>query len=300
MKKSKRGLWILGFLCVMVSGIVLSNSKSRAKTVIYPTVASGEQVKESNNCVIDYSNTADGYVMVKFKKALGPTLKCVVTTGGQALNDGYKYTLSVNKYQVIPLTEGNTAYTIYLLYEVGGRYAMEMTLKVNVEMTDQFEPYLRPNQFVNYTKSTKVVKKAASITKNCKNDLAKVKKVYNYVIKNYKYDKKLAKTVKPGYVPNLNKIYKKKKGICFDYAALMSAMLRSQRIPTKLEVGYSGDVYHAWISCYVDEIGWVDNIIEFDGKNWSIMDPTLAANNSASDVKKYVGNGKNYVTKYTY
>ena len=300
MKKSNRGLWIFGFLCVMVSGIVLSNSKSRAKTVIYPTVASGEQVKESNNCVIDYSNTADGYVMVKFKKALGPTLKCVVTTGGQALNDGYKYTLSVNKYQVIPLTEGNTAYTIYLLYEVGGRYAMEMTLKVNVEMTDQFEPYLRPNQFVNYTKSTKVVKKAASITKKCKNDLAKVKKVYNYVIKNYKYDKKLAKTVKPGYVPNLNKIYKKKKGICFDYAALMSAMLRSQRIPTKLEVGYSGDVYHAWISCYVDEIGWVDNIIEFDGKNWSIMDPTLAANNSASDVKKYVGNGKNYVTKYTY
>lgn len=44
----------------------------------------------------------------------------------------------------------------------------------------------------------------------------------------------------------------------------------------------------------------MDNIIEFDGKNWSIMDPTLAANNSASDVKKYVGNGKNYVTKYTY
>ena len=77
------------------------------------------------------------------------------------------------------MAEGNTAYTIYLLYEVGGRYAMEMTLKVNVEMTDQFGPYLRPNQFVNYTKSTKVVKKAASITKNCKNDLAKVKKVYN-------------------------------------------------------------------------------------------------------------------------
>ena len=66
----------------------------------------------------------------------------------------------------------------------------------------------------------------------------------------------------------------------------MSAMLRSQRIPTKLEVGYSGDVYHAWISCYVDEIGWVDNIIEFDGKNWSIMDPTLAANNSAWEMER--------------
>ena len=301
MKKSKRGLWILGFLCVMVSGIVLSNSKSRAKTVIYPTVASGEQVKESNNCVIDYSNTADGYVMVKFKKALGPTLKCVVTTGGQALNDGYKYTLSVNKYQVIPLTEGNTAYTIYLLYEVGGRYAMEMTLKVNVEMTDQFEPYLRPNQFVNYTKSTKVVKKAASITKNCKNDLAKVKKVYNYVIKNYKYDNKLAKTVKPGYVPTLNKIYKKKKGICFDYAAVMTAMLRSQGVPTKLIVGYTGNAYHAWINVYSKKKGRISKMIYFNGKKWKLMDPTFASTSKSSkSIMKYIGNGRNYKEKLSY
>ena len=240
MKKSKRGLWILGFLCVMVSGIVLSNSKSRAKTVIYPTVASGEQVKESNNCVIDYSNTADGYVMVKFKKALGPTLKCVVTTGGQALNDGYKYTLSVNKYQVIPLTEGNTAYTIYLLYEVGGRYAMEMTLKVNVEMTDQFGPYL-------------------------------------------------------------NKIYKKKKGICFDYAAVMTAMLRSQGVPTKLIVGYTGNAYHAWINVYSKKKGRISKMIYFNGKKWKLMDPTFASTSKSSkSIMKYIGNGRNYKEKLSY
>ena len=92
-------------------------------------------------------------------------------------------------------------------------------------------------------------------------------------------------------MPNLNKIYKKKKGICFDYAALMAAMLRSQRIPTKLQVGYAGEAYHAWISCYVDEIGWVDNIISFDGKDWSLMDPTLAANNDDDTVKDYIGAG---------
>lgn len=44
-------------------------------------------------------------------------------------------------------------------------------------------------------------------------------------------------------------------------------MLRSQRIPTRLEVGYMGDVYHAWISIYTKETGWVNGIIEFDGKN---------------------------------
>lgn len=136
--------------------------------------------------------------------------------------------------------------------------------------------------------------------KECYSDLDVVTQIYNFVIKNISYDKKKAENVPYGYTPDPDETLDTGKGICFDYAALMSAMLRSQRIPTKLEVGYSGDVYHAWISCYVDEIGWVDNIIEFDGKNWSIMDPTLAANNSASDVKKYVGNGKNYVTKYTY
>ena len=148
---------------------------------------------------------------------------------------------------------------------------------------------------------SKCVKKGESLAeKDCYSDLDVVTQIYNFVIKKISYDKKKAENVPYGYTPDPDETLDTGKGICFDYAALMSAMLRSQRIPTKLEVGYSGDVYHAWISCYVDEIGWVDNIIEFDGKNWSIMDPTLAANNSASDVKKYVGNGKNYVTKYTY
>ena len=80
----------------------------------------------------------------------------------------------------------------------------------------------------------------------------------------------------------------------------MAALLRSQGIPTKLQIGYSGDAYHAWISVYLTEIGWVDDIIEFDGKSWSLMDPTLAAGNSRSSIKKYIGDGDNYTVKYSY
>lgn len=300
--RGKKIAGILLSLAVIVAGLPVTNgTQSSAKTVIYPTVASGEQVKENDNCVIDYSNVGDGYVMVKFKKALGPTLKCVVTTGNQALNDGYKYTLSQNSFQVIPLTEGNANYHIYMLYEVGGRYATELTLELNVTITDQFGPYLRPNQFVNYNKNTKVVKKAASITKKCKTDLAKVKKVYNYVIKNYKYDKKLAASVKPGYTPNLNKIYSKKKGICFDYAAVMTAMLRSQGVPTKLVVGYTGNAYHAWINVYSKKKGRISKMIYFNGKKWKLMDPTFASTSKSSkSIMKYIGNGKNYKEKLSY
>ena len=93
---------------------------------------------------------------------------------------------------------------------------------------------------------------------------------------------------------------KTQKGICFDYASLMTALLRSQGIPTKLMVGYSGTVYHAWISVYLEETGWVDNVIQFNGTSWSLMDPTLAASNSATDVKKYIGTGENYTVCYWY
>jgi len=50
----------------------------------------------------------------------------------------------------------------------------------------------------------------------------------------------------------------------------------------------------------VDEIGWVNGIIEFDGTSWSLMDPTFAANSSESSLKKFIGDGSNYTVKYVY
>jgi transglutaminase-like putative cysteine protease len=57
----------------------------------------------------------------------------------------------------------------------------------------------------------------------------------------------------------------------------MTAMLRSQGIPTKLVIGYAGDIYHAWISVYTEEKGWIENAIEFHGNEWVRMDPTFAS-----------------------
>ena len=88
----------------------------------------------------------------------------------------------------------------------------------------------------------------------------------------------------------------KKSGICFDYAALMTAMLRTQGIPTKLVVGYAGSVYHAWISTYTEETGWVNNIIYFDGNNWKLMDPTFAS----SGHETYTADSSHYSAKFYY
>lgn len=92
-----------------------------------------------------------------------------------------------------------------------------------------------------------------------------------------------------------------RKGICFDYAALMTAMLRSQDIPTKLVIGYTGSLYHAWVDVYIESVGWVDNFIYFDGQKWSLMDPTFVSTSGHSEeIKQYVGNASNYQAKYSY
>ena len=49
-----------------------------------------------------------------------------------------------------------------------------------------------------------------------------------------------------------------------EFVLTMAAVMRqpcscSQDIPTKLVVGYTGDVYHAWVDVYIKEMGWVDN-----------------------------------------
>ena len=130
-------------------------------------------------------------------------------------------------------------------------------------------------------------------------DLDAVADIYHYVIGHVAYDLEKAETVAAGYLPDVDETLRSGKGICFDYASLTAAMLRSQNIPTRLEIGYSGDIYHAWISVYTEETGWIDRLIEFTSGGWTRMDPTLAAgNDSSSAALKYVGDGSNYTTQY--
>ena len=122
-----------------------------------------------------------------------------------------------------------------------------------------------------------------------------------WVVDNFTYDYDKAATVQSGYLPVVDTVLATKKGICFDYAAVMTAMLRSQNIPCKLVVGYAGETYHAWINVYVDGVGWIDKAIYFDGQNWTLMDPTFTSTgNRSQSIMQYVTDSTNYTQKYAY
>ncbi len=260
--------------------------------------APGILVKSSEKAVIDYSNTKDGYVMVCYKVPTDKKLKAQV----QGPSTTYTYNLTPEKWAAFPLSDENGSYKITVFQNTtDSKYAAVISLTVSVQMTDEFAPFLRANQYVDFDAAPKSVAKAAQLTAGITDPLKKVEKVYDFVVGNLTYDTELAATVKTGYLPELDKVLEKRKGICFDYAALMTGMLRSQGVPTKLVVGYAGTVYHAWISVWSEADGWIDGVIWFDGDSWQRMDPTFASSGGgSSDMIDYIGDGSNYTPIYFY
>ena len=282
---------------IEAEAVALSSSPAAISTLLLPE-ASGKTVKKNDKAIIDYSNTTDGYVMAQFTAAADKRL--VVQTAGPSTT--YTYNLTAGEWETFPLSDGNGTYKVTVLENVSGKkYAVVLSASFKVTLKDEFAPFLRPNQYVDYTDASKTIEKAAELTKNVTDPLEKVEKIYDFVVNNLTYDKAKAQTVQSGYLPVLDDVLAAKKGICFDYASLMAGMLRSQSVPCKLVVGYAGKAYHAWINVWTEETGWIDGVIYFDGSAWQRMDPTFASSGKGSEsIMKYIGDGSNYTVCYLY
>jgi hypothetical protein len=260
--------------------------------------ASGVKVAEGGGARIDYSNSKDGYVMVRYDSV--SSLKLKVQVKGPSTT--YTYNLKPQQWTAFPLSDQNGEYRITVCVNVSGtKYAVILSTGFTAQMTDEFAPFLRSNQYVDILSAPQTAAKAQQLTAGKTDPLEKVEAVYDFVVGTLSYDWQLAANVQSGYLPVLDQVLASQKGICFDYAALMTGMLRSQGVPTKLVVGYAGQAYHAWISVYTQETGWVDGVIYFDGASWHRMDPTYASTGgSNSDILDYIGDGTNYTAKYFY
>ncbi len=260
--------------------------------------ASGVKVYGNADASIDASNATEGYVMVKYTGDAAKVRMLIETPAGNT----YNYLMALDgQYDVYPLSEGSGTYKIGVYENLhDDQYAAAFTQSVNVTLKDEYSMFLYPNAYVDFNSNSEAVKKGLVLASGANSDLDVVRNVYHYVIKNVSYDYDKAATVQSGYIPTVDETLATGKGICFDYASLMGAMLRSQGIPTRLEIGYAGTEYHAWISVYTKETGWIDKIIQFDGNNWTLMDPTLGSYASNSTVKKYLEDDNYYQLKYKY
>lgn len=278
-----------------VSSDTAPTAGTRGSTpVSYIGSADGLETYGNDSVTIDTSHKEEGYVMVSYT---GNSEKVKFQLTGP---DEVTYTYNLQDgYETFPLTAGNGSYTMGIFENIEGTsYSTLFTQSIEVNITDELKPFLYANQYVNFGPDSSTAKTGEELAYSANSDLEVVENVYNYIISNFTYDYDKAKTVPKGYLPVVDEILNIKTGICFDYAAVMATMLRTQNIPTRLEVGYMLEEYHAWISIYLEDTGWINGIIEFDGTEWKLMDPTFAS--SSKKPQDFIMETDKYLTKYVY
>ena len=239
-----------GAVIAVAMAVLLTLLAVAASVAIYPE-ASGTVRYESGGAVLDASNANQGYVMVRMSSS--KMLKVRITGDNQ-----YTYDLDGDgEYDVYPLQDGSRDYTVVVYQQVqGNSYSQVLSRTVRAEMSDENAPFLSPNRYSWYTQDSAVVQLGAEICAGLTSDQEKVQAVYNYITSNMIYDYMAAMMVaagqQTGYVPDLDEVLETKMGICFDFAAMMCALLRSQGIPTQMVMGYADAMYHAWNNVYID------------------------------------------------
>ena len=249
-----------------------------------------------NDGSIDVSRVDDGVVLAEAVSAA--KLKFVVMAGEMT----YAYDLPSDGTPITcPINMGDGFYEFAIMRNTGGNnYVETNSCTSEVHLTSEFAPFSQPNVFCSYTDSSACVKKAREVVADAQNQGDAVRAVCNYVVQNVSYDTQKAEQLSSstGYIPNPDDTLESGKGICFDYASLGAAMLRSIGIPTKIVTGYVSpeELYHAWIMVYIDG-SWKSAQFSVDPQSWSRVDLTFA---SDSESVNFVGDGKTYTERYVY
>ena len=251
---------------------------------------------EQNDGAIDTSNVSKGLVFAEATS--GSRLKFLVESGDMS----YNYDLPNDGTPIAcPINMGNGSYSFSSMRNTGGNSYVETTsTTADVTLESEFIPFTQPNMYCNYSDSSACVTKAREIVADAQNQGDAVRAVCSYIVDNVDYDVDKAKELSSttGYVPNPDETFSTNKGICFDYASLGAAMLRSVGIPTKIVTGYVSpeDLYHAWISVYIDG-SWTSAKFSVNPQSWSRVDLTFGADSESTG---FVGDGKTYTERYIY
>ena len=244
---------------------------------------------------IDTSHVSEGYVAASATNSA--RLKFQVVRGDAS----YNYDLPGDGTPIVcPLNMGSGTYTFRIMQNTSGNNYVEIaSAQANVQMADEFEPYLRPNQFCSFTDSSQCVQQARQLAADAVNEGDVVRAVYQWVVGNitYDYDKAAELANATGYIPDPDATLAARSGICFDYASLSAAMLRSLGIPCQVITGYVApdQLYHAWNMVYINGT-WVSVEFSINPDEWTRMDLTFAAAGSGSNT----GDGTGYTDRYVY
>ena len=228
-----------------------------------------EVIYNDKDLVIDASSLSEGYFLAFTMNPTSHRLKLRVVKDGTTLD----YNLNGNgDYEVFPLQLGSGNYDISLYENVTGKkYSSAGKITVSVNLVSESEPFLYPNQYVDYEQVTNAVIESGLLCTG-QSPAQVYDSVCNYMANNFAYDYVRAKSVGAEVLPDIEDSFTRQMGICQDLSAITVCMLRVQGIPARLMIGYADKQYHAW------------TVATVNGEE-KFFDPTVAVN--ALKVKTY-------------
>ena len=259
---------IISCLLIAVMMISLTSHMAPYAYAVSQQPSKTQNIAQNSLASIDYSNASSGYIFVRYTGGSDRQIVVEVLKNGRVENLDYRYLYRINNYgraEQLVLSEGNGKYVINVFRAFAPRqYNLILTATVEVRLSCEMMPFLQPNKFVNFTTGGAVASLAERLQRSCPIETTRV--VFGYVHRNIRYDFGLAQRGLPEwYEPNLEQLLlETRRGVCFDMASLMTAILRINDIPAKMVFGYIDEKqWHAWVNVY------------FQGYGWVILDPTI-------------------------
>jgi transglutaminase-like putative cysteine protease len=210
------------------------------------------------------TNLADkGIIGIQADVDGGKKLKVKVAKDDQLVY----YDIKPGEMIKVPMQFGNGDYSVELYENISGsEYAGLYGEDVKISMDDANGPFLYSSQIVDFEDSAECYPLAAQLAQGTGTDMERLTAYYGYVVKNISYDYDKIKNIDSSYIPDVDEVLDNKKGICYDYAAVLASLLREAGIPAKLVMGYRSDMeeYHAWNQVLV-------------GGQWVTVDATYGA-----------------------
>lgn len=247
---------------------------------------------------------SEGRVWVHYTGTAQPPIKVQVLRDGEG-ETAYNYNLPADGTPIaLPLTQGEGGYTVTVLEHIEDkRYRPVFSEHLDLTLTDPNAPYCYPNRMVDYAGTAAEIL-AGRLVEETENTSEKIDALLTYVSGALTYDEEKSAAAAAGemtgYIPDLDLILINGKGICYDYAALLCGMLRSQGIPCKLQVGWAGELYHAWVEVWSDSPGELAGGIALK-EGWTTLDPTfLSTQGRTPAMAAYMAGEGNYKVRYTY
>ena len=172
------------------------------------TPAGEMKMLENGGAAVDWSYAPEGYLLARPGEG-EKRWKLRVTKAAE-----YTYDLTGKGWTAFPLSEGDGTCTATVFEQVEGTaYLPVLTAEFDVKLNDPLAPFLRPNQQVDYTTAPRTIAKAGSLTADAADDGEKTKKIYEFVSATLRYDDDQAESVQSGYIPALDEVLRREKGI---------------------------------------------------------------------------------------